>query len=415
MRRCTVCAGSSTEICSNPWVCHPHNPIAINLPWTLICRVFVWARTHLRQIRSNRCAPIQFKARCLAGQAAQFTSNCRANLLTPLDYMSRTAEKTKPAAKFLEVSADYDGQRLDNFLLRELKGVPKSYVYRVVRSGEVRVNKGRASADTRLAVGDMVRIPPVRVAETASDAPAPALSFEVVFEDAALLIVNKPAGIAVHGGSGVSFGVIESLRKARPDLPFLELVHRLDRETSGLLMLAKKRSALLALQDDLRERATDKRYFALVMGAFEGAQKTVDAALIKLTNAAGERFVKVGTGEFAKPARTIFRVKERFLVEGEAFTLLEAKLLSGRTHQIRVHLQHLGLPIVGDPKYGNFELNRRLVKTGAWRGAPKFDRMFLHAAKLALTHPATHEPLLLDAPLPAVCESILRYLRECST
>lgn len=326
---------------------------------------------------------------------------------TPAAGGKKPAPPAPAAVRQVEVSADYAGQRLDNFLLRELKGVPKSHVYRVVRSGEVRVNKGRAQADTRLAAGDVVRVPPVRVAERSQAVEhAPAREYAVAYEDEALVIVDKPAGVAVHGGSGVSFGVIESLRRARPRLKFLELVHRLDRDTSGLLMIAKKRSALLALQDELRERSADKRYLALVSGRFEGQQKTVDVPLLKLTNAQGERYVRVSDSDAAQRARTVFRVKRRLAWQGQPFTLVEAQILTGRTHQIRVHLQHLGLPIVGDARYGDFELNKRLA------GELKFKRMFLHAASLAITHPVSGAPLRVEAPLPPECAALLARLSE---
>jgi 23S rRNA pseudouridine955/2504/2580 synthase len=324
--------------------------------------------------------------------------------------MSKPSTPGKPPApmppaqaRSVEVSADYAGQRLDNFLLRELKGVPKSHVYRVVRSGEVRVNKSRARADTRLAAGDTVRIPPLRL--PAADAPpTPAREYAVVHEDEVLIVVDKPAGVAVHGGSGVSYGVIESLRRARPQARFLELVHRLDKETSGLLMIAKKRGALLALQQALRERTADKRYLALVAGAFHGRQKTVSAPLLKLTNAQGEREVRVSDSDAARPATTVFRLRQRLDWNGLPFTLLEAQIKTGRTHQIRVHLQHLGLPIVGDERYGDFELNRRIARE------LRFRRMFLHAWRLGVAHPASGESLQLEAPLPHDCEALLRQL-----
>jgi 23S rRNA pseudouridine955/2504/2580 synthase len=322
----------------------------------------------------------------------------------------------------MEVSADYAGQRLDNFLLRELKGVPKSHVYRVVRSGEVRVNKGRASADTRLAQGDMIRIPPVRVSASLAARAVPALNsitpreYHVISEDNSVLIVDKPSGVAVHGGSGISFGVIETLRIARPEAKFLELVHRLDKETSGLLMIAKKRSALVALQDALRQRTADKRYLTLVAGRFEGEQKTVDVALVKRLNTQGERFVRAADEEEeeedAKQAKTIFRVKARYTSDllkdangnPQHFTLVEAQIKTGRTHQIRVHLQHLGLPIVGDERYGDFELNKRIAKQ------LKFKRMFLHAWRLSV--PFGDETLKAEAALPRECEGLLHGLKS---
>lgn len=303
----------------------------------------------------------------------------------------------------LTVDEAGEGQRLDNFLLRLLKGVPKTHVYRVIRSGEVRVNKGRAAADTRLALGDEVRVPPVRVAQRTEAAPAPPREFPEVYEDEHLVVVDKPAGVAVHGGSGVSFGVIEQLRRARPQAKFLELVHRLDKETSGLLMLAKKRSALTALQDQLRQRETGKTYAALVTGAWPAALKVIDVPLHKYLSGDGERRVEaVQPGhEDAKRSITLVKVARRF----RDYSLLEVTIKTGRTHQIRVHLAHAGHPIAGDPKYGDFELNRALA-----RGPARFGRMFLHARRLRFTHPATGEVIELEAPLPAECEAFLATL-----
>ncbi|WP_128002051.1 RluA family pseudouridine synthase [Piscinibacter defluvii] len=303
----------------------------------------------------------------------------------------------------LTVDEAGEGQRLDNFLLRLLKGVPKTHVYRVIRSGEVRVNKGRAAADTRLALGDEVRVPPVRTAQRDEAAPAPAREFPIVFEDEHLLVVDKPAGVAVHGGSGVSFGVIEQLRRARPQAKFLELVHRLDKETSGLLMLAKKRSALTALQDQLRQRETGKTYAALVPGAWPDKLKVIDVPLHKFLTGEGERRVRtVEPGhEDAKRSITLVKVARRF----RDFTLLEVTIKTGRTHQIRVHLAHAGHAIVGDPKYGDFALNKSLA-----RGPAKFERMFLHAQRLRFVHPATGAEIGLEAPLPPECEAFLNSL-----
>jgi 23S rRNA pseudouridine955/2504/2580 synthase len=295
------------------------------------------------------------------------------------------------------------GQRLDNFLLRELKGVPKTHVYRVIRSGEVRINKGRAAADTRLALGDEVRVPPVRTAAPKSDAAVPPREFGVLFEDDHLLAIDKPAGVAVHGGSGVSFGVIEQLRRARPQAKFLELVHRLDKETSGVLLLAKKRSALTALQDQFRQRGTVKVYAALVQGAWADERRLIDVPLLKTLDAKGERHVRAvheGHDE-ARRSITLVRVARRFA----RHTLLEVTLKTGRTHQIRVHLAHCGHPIVGDPKYGDFAANRELA-----RGHHRFARMFLHARHLAFDHPATGMRVALDAPMPAACRDLLESL-----
>ncbi|MDT9001296.1 RluA family pseudouridine synthase [Paucibacter sp. APW11] len=315
-----------------------------------------------------------------------------------------------PAVRLLTIDEGSAGQRLDNFLLRELKGVPKTHVYRVIRAGEVRVNKGRAQADTRLELGDVVRIPPVRLPERAAEDKAafvPAKEFPVVYEDDHLLAVNKPAGVAVHGGSGVSFGVIEQLRQARPQAKFLELVHRLDKETSGLLLIAKKRSALVALQDQFRDRETGKTYAALVWGDWAANKKVIDVPLLKFTGSDGERWVRAVTSshdpqaEQAKRSISLVRVAQRFA----GHSLLDVTIKTGRTHQIRVHLAHEGHAIVGDPKYGDFEANRQLA-----RGPLRFERMFLHAKQLRFSHPATGAELELLAPLPAECQALLSAL-----
>jgi 23S rRNA pseudouridine955/2504/2580 synthase len=313
------------------------------------------------------------------------------------------AERANPTVRRLVVDEGSAGQRLDNFLLRELKGVPKTHVYRVIRSGEVRVNKGRAGADTRLALGDEVRVPPVRTAERPDAPAAPAREFAVLLEDEHLLAIDKPAGVAVHGGSGVSFGVIEQLRRARPAARFLELVHRLDKETSGVLLLAKKRSALTALQDQFRERGTVKIYAALVNGTWPASKKVIDVALLRTLDARGERHVKaVDEGhDEARRSITLVKVAERL----PAHTLLDVTLKTGRTHQIRVHLAHEGHPIVGDPKYGDFAANRDMA-----RGEHRFARMFLHARHLAFDHPAGGARVALDAPLPAECRRLLDAL-----
>jgi 23S rRNA pseudouridine955/2504/2580 synthase len=293
------------------------------------------------------------------------------------------------AVRWIEVDEGGAGQRLDNFLVARLKGVPKSHVYRIVRSGEVRVNSGRVAASHRLALGDKVRLPPIRVAEReAAGLPVPALELPVLFEDDWLLAVDKPAGLAVHGGSGIAHGVIERLRAARPEARFLELVHRLDRETSGVLLLAKKRSALTALHEDLRERGMDKRYVAAVAGRIRDELRRVKAALRKFSTGDGDRRVAVDARE-GQAAETVFRR----LARSDEFSLVEAELVTGRTHQIRVHLAHIGHPILGDEKYGDFARNRELRKRG-------LKRMFLHAASLTLRHPATGEPLVIRSPLP---------------
>jgi 23S rRNA pseudouridine955/2504/2580 synthase len=295
------------------------------------------------------------------------------------------------------------GQRLDNFLLRELKGVPKTHVYRVIRSGEVRVNKGRAAADTRLTLGDEIRVPPVRMAAAKSDAAVPPREFTVLLEDEHLLAIDKPAGVAVHGGSGVNFGVIEQLRRSRPQAKFLELVHRLDKETSGVLLLAKKRSALTALQEQFRQRGTVKIYAALVLGTWDEANKVIDVALWKTLDAKGERHVRAvdEAHDEARRSITLVRVARRLVHH----TLLDVTLKTGRTHQIRVHLAHCGHPIVGDPKYGDFAANREMA-----RGPRRYSRMFLHARHLAVDHPATGARVALDAPLPVECRDLLEFL-----
>ncbi len=310
-------------------------------------------------------------------------------------------ELSKESVTFLEVGEEGAGQRIDNFLIRHLKGVPKSHVYRILRSGEVRVNKGRASADRRLELGDRVRIPPVRVAEKQQASVAPARDFAVVFEDEALIVIDKPSGVAVHGGSGVDFGVIEQIRQARPQAKFLELAHRLDRETSGLLIIGKKRSALTRLHDQFREGGIDKRYLALVKGYWRDKLRNVKLPLHKYLTAEGERRVRVDPE--GKPAHSIMRLKGRWKTPLGEFSLLEVELRTGRTHQIRVHLAHLGYPILGDEKYGDFTLNRDLQKTG-------LKRMFLHAASMRLPHPLSGEKLSLAAPLPAELEKYLNRI-----
>lgn len=303
-----------------------------------------------------------------------------------------------------------EGQRLDNFLVKTLKGVPKTHVYRIIRSGEVRVNKGRAAADTRLAVGDEVRVPPVVVSTAAVDAmTVPAREFPLLYEDDDLLAINKPAGVAVHGGSGVSFGVIEQLRRARPDARFLELVHRLDKETSGILLIAKKRSALTALQEQFRTRQTGKTYAALVVGQWDAKCKVIDVALHKYLTADGERRVRTTHEEDDAGRRSITLVEVTQHFPG--YSLLDVTIKTGRTHQIRVHLAHQGHPIVGDEKYGDFDLNKALSKTTQnARQTARFTRMFLHARRLRFTHPVTEQVLELNAPLPPECQDFVQFL-----
>jgi 23S rRNA pseudouridine955/2504/2580 synthase len=310
---------------------------------------------------------------------------------------------SKESASWHDIGAEEAGQRIDNCLIRWLKGVPKSHVYRVLRSGEVRVNSRRIGPEYRLRDGDRVRLPPVRIAAKTS-APAPrAVDVEVLYEDAALLVINKPAGLAVHGGSGVSHGAIEQLRAARPQAKFLELAHRLDRDTSGVLMLAKKRSALTALHEQLREGRAQKRYLALVRGAWRGAKRAVKAPLQKYVLASGERRVAVNAE--GQAAHTVFHLRQCWSAHEPPLSLLECELRTGRTHQIRVHLAHIGFPIVGDAKYGDDELNKTLQKQ-------LLNRMFLHASRLVVTHPESGEPLQLQAPLPQALSAALSKLDQ---
>jgi 23S rRNA pseudouridine955/2504/2580 synthase len=300
-------------------------------------------------------------------------------------------ELSKDSATWHEVAEEIAGQRLDNYLARLLKGVPKSHVYRILRSGQVRVNSGRVGPDYRLRVGDRVRVPPVRVARQSPGAAPPlraAFEERILYEDETLLVLDKPAGVAVHGGSGVSFGVVEQLRRARPQARFLELVHRLDRGTSGVLLLAKKRPALTALHAQLRDGKVRKFYLALVSGRWRDGKRSVRLPLTRHVSASGERRVSVTDG--GSPSHTVFRLERAW----PEYSLIEAELKTGRTHQIRVHLAHLGFPVAGDDKYGDFALNKALSNVG-------LKRMFLHARKVIIAHPVSGAPLVLEAPLPA--------------
>ncbi len=318
------------------------------------------------------------------------------------------------AAASVTVDEASDGQRIDNFLAKTLKGVPKSHIYRILRSGEVRVNKGRIDASYKLILGDVVRVPPIRVAandkevidlKSKSSPATSVLESTIIFEDDALLVIDKPAGFAVHGGSGVSRGVIEQLRAERPKAKFLELVHRLDRETSGVLMLAKKRVALVALHEMIRNNQTDKRYLMLVAGEWTDKKKRVTLDLQKYVLPNGERRVNVVTDKSkdkydeAQHSETIFHLKQAFA----GFTLLEAQLVTGRTHQLRVQLAHLDFPIAGDDKYGDFANNKALAKKG-------LKRMFLHSAETNLRHPVSGDKLKLIAPLPKELQKFIATL-----
>lgn len=308
-----------------------------------------------------------------------------------------------PAVRFVTIDEGRAGQRLDNFLLTLLKGVPKSRIYKLLRTGEVRVNKGRVKAEYRLAEGDLVRIPPVRVSES-EPGPNPALRKIQALDDAVLLetdgyiVINKPAGMAVHGGSGVSYGVIEALRALRPDAPFLELVHRLDRDTSGCLLVAKKRSALRAFHEALREKDMDKIYQALVTGKWSARKLLINAPLLRNELKSGERVVRVHPD--GKESQTRFAVLENF----PTCTLVEASPLTGRTHQIRVHAAHAGHPLLGDEKYGSDETAALAEQLG-------LKRLFLHAASLSFVDPASGKAVKVNAPLPEELLSSLANAR----
>jgi 23S rRNA pseudouridine955/2504/2580 synthase len=302
----------------------------------------------------------------------------------------------KESVTWVEIDEGGEGQRIDNFLFKHLKGVPKSHIYRILR-GEVRVNKKRIDQTYRLQMGDVLRIPPIRVAEKPEAEYVPATEFPILYEDEALIAINKPAGTAVHGGSGVSFGVIEQMRSARPQAKFLELVHRLDRETSGILLIAKKRSALVGMHEIMREGNSDKRYYALVLGEWHNARQHVKLPLHKFDTPQGEKRVMVR--EDGQQSHTIFNLQKNW----PGYALLEAELKTGRTHQIRVHLSHLGFPIAGDDKYGDFARNKELMKQG-------LKRMFLHAHSISFKHPLTEEPLTIQAPLAPELQKFLDRL-----
>lgn len=305
---------------------------------------------------------------------------------------------------YIVIDEEEQGQRLDNYLIRCCKGVPKSHLYRILRSGEVRVNKKRVDATYRIQSGDTLRLPPIRVAQRpqheVEQVAKARVELPLLHEDDALLVVNKPEGVAVHGGSGVSFGVIEALRQQRPQAKFLELAHRLDRETSGILLVGKKRSALTVLHDMFREagQIADKRYLVLVQGRWMNPLQHVRLPLFKYLTESGERRVRVS--DEGKPSHTVFRLLARW----QDYSLLEAQLKTGRTHQIRVHLAHLGHPILGDEKYGDFVLNRELKKDG-------LKRMALHAWRMCFPHPLTQQPLSLTAPCPLAIQA---FIRQCS-
>lgn len=310
----------------------------------------------------------------------------------------------KPTVKYLQVKPDEAGQRLDNYLIKYLKGLPKSNIYRILRKGEVRVNKRRAKPDYRINSGDEIRIPPLRLAETTETiAPSKhvleALADNIVYEDKNIVVLNKPSGMPVHGGSGQSYGVIEAFRKLRPQVETLELVHRLDKETSGCLLLAKKRSVLKELHDLLRDGKMQKTYVALVKGRWPSKINAVDVPLLKNQMASGERIVKINPA--GKAAKTLFKAISYY----SNVTLVEASPITGRTHQIRVHAQYMGCPLVGDTKYGSNEFNQLMRRHGA-------KRLCLHASRLKFTLSSTEQVYEFFAPLPQDLEQVFTRLKQ---
>ncbi len=312
-------------------------------------------------------------------------------------------KKILRSVKFVEIDAANAGQRIDNFLLSQLKGVPKGHIYKIIRKGEVRVNKGRIKQTYKLCYGDRVRIPPVSLLTT-KVLPAPGRSLlkliekSIIFEDSNLLAINKPSGVAVHGGSGVSYGIIEAIRALKTEEKFLELIHRLDKDTSGCLLIAKKRSALIAIQDLLRNRQTDKRYLALLCGSIDFDRKKVTAPLLREQLKSGERLVRVA--QEGKEATSFFTTQEHF----NDCTLTEIKIITGRTHQIRVHAKYLGHNVAGDSKYGNYACNQRLKKIG-------LKRLFLHSAQITFEHPQSQKNITIKAPLSDELQIFLQSLR----
>ncbi len=311
---------------------------------------------------------------------------------------------TNQGVRFITIDAEQDGQRIDNFLKTQLKGVPKSLIYRILRKGEVRVNKKRIKPEYKLCVGDEIRVPPVRVAEenalpSSKLGSVQALANQIIYEDDAIIVLNKPSGLAVHGGSGLSFGVIEGLRALRPESRFLELVHRLDRDTSGLLLVAKKRSALKHLHEQLRVKTMRKQYLALVRGQWQPHVKAVNAPLLKNILQSGERIVRVNSE--GKPSETRFQIMQKFANA----TLVMASPITGRTHQIRVHTLHAGHPIACDDKYGERDFDEQVKKAG-------LHRLFLHAYRLTFTHPVTGKEMSVEAPLDKELQSALDRLEK---
>jgi len=308
------------------------------------------------------------------------------------------------SVKFIEIDGNNAGQRIDNFLFNYLKGVPKSHVYKIIRKGEVRVNKGRIKQTYKLQINDSVRIPPVKLVARESR-PAPGRSLlnlieaSILFEDAGLMAINKPSGVAVHGGSGVSYGIIEAVRILKPEYKFLELIHRLDKETSGCLLIAKKRSVLIAIQNLLRHRQTDKSYLTLLCGQLSCSEKKIAAPLLRESLKTGERMVRVDKS--GKESTSFFSTIEQF----NNTSLTAVRIVTGRTHQIRVHARFIGHCVAGDSKYGNYACNQRLKQQG-------LKRLFLHCAQMSFQYPETDRKISIKAPLPDELEKVLMVLRE---
>jgi 23S rRNA pseudouridine955/2504/2580 synthase len=319
--------------------------------------------------------------------------------------MDSTVPQPKLQVSFVTISEENATQRIDNFLITYLKGVPKSMIYRILRKGEVRVNKKRIKPEYKLNIGDEIRIPPVRMTEKVMPEISTKLNKvadlekAIIYEDDVLLAINKPSGIAVHGGSGLSFGVIEALRALRPEAKFLELVHRIDRETSGVLLIAKKRSALKSLHEQLRLKQMQKNYLALVKGNWSSDCKVIQAPLLKNVLKSGERVVKVD--KEGKPSETRFKVEERF----DFATLIKASPVTGRTHQIRIHTQYANHPIAFDDRYGDRQFDALLADT-------KLNRLFLHATSVKFIHPKSLQEMQLHAPMDATLQACLTYLRK---
>ena len=317
-----------------------------------------------------------------------------------------TTQETAIKVQFVTIDEDNEGQRIDNFLVTKLKGVPKSMIYRIIRKGEVRVNKKRIKPEYKLKSSDIVRVPPVRVSQANPDSkPSPKLAKvsqleeRIVYEDNHLIALNKPSGIAVHGGSGVNYGVIEALRSLRPQQKFIELVHRLDKETSGILLIAKKRSALKHLQDQLRKKLMQKDYLALVRGEWQKHDKLINAPLLKITLKSGERIVRVNAE--GKPSQTRFKIVQKY----QGATLVKASPLTGRTHQIRVHCQYTGHPIACDDKYSEVKFDDSMREQG-------LRRLFLHAAQLEFTHPDSEERMTVKAELDSDLNDVISKLKR---